>query len=61
MDQDVYDAALWSVMSPLSQWSVANGSEPIEIPDFTCGSYQTNIPLDTTLSEGGNTKVINRN
>jgi hypothetical protein len=61
MDQDVYDAALWSVMSPLSQWSVANGSEPIEIPDFTCGSYQTNIPLDITLSEGGNTKVINRN
>src|SRR5690606_13704748 len=24
LDQDVYDAALWSVVAPLSEWSVAN-------------------------------------
>lgn len=58
MDQDVYDAASWSVITPLSEWSVANGSKPIEIPDFTRGAYKTNQPLDLTLSEGGTTQVI---
>jgi hypothetical protein len=57
LDQDVYDAALWSSIVPLSEWSVANGSEPVAIPDFTCGSYITNIPVDISMSEGGNTGV----
>ncbi len=57
MEQDVYDAASWSSIVPLSEWSVANGSKPIDIPDFTCGSYKTNTPVDITLSEGGNTKM----
>ena len=31
---DVYDAADWSVIIPLSQESVRNGSQPVEFPDF---------------------------
>jgi glycosyl hydrolase family 109/GFO/IDH/MocA oxidoreductase family protein len=61
LDQDVYDAALWSVIVPLTQWSVANGSKPIQIPDFTCGSYRKNAPVDITLSQGGNTGVRKTN
>jgi predicted dehydrogenase len=57
LDQDVYDAALWSTISPLSEWSVANRSNSIEVPDFTCGSYKSNLPVDITLSAGGNTGV----
>ena len=57
LDQDVYDAALWSSVAPLSEWSVANRSNSITVPDFTCGSYKANIPVDITLSKGGNTGV----
>jgi hypothetical protein len=57
LDQNVYDAALWSSVAPLSEWSVANRSNSINVPDFTCGSYKTNIPVDITLSQGGNTGV----
>ncbi|MCK7531200.1 MAG: Gfo/Idh/MocA family oxidoreductase [Marinilabiliales bacterium] len=58
LDQDVYDAALWSVITPLSEWSVANRSSSIDVPDFTCGSWELNKPFDPNLAEGGNTKVI---
>ena len=57
LDQDVYDAALWSSIVPLSEWSVANHSKPIQIPDFTCGAYKTNTPVDINLLKGGNTGV----
>jgi predicted dehydrogenase len=57
LDQDVYDAALWSCIAPLSEWSVANRSNSIDVPDFTCGSYKSNKPVDITLSQGGNTGV----
>ncbi len=57
LDQDVYDAALWSSIVPLTDWSVANHSNSIAVPDFTCGSYINNIPFDITLSNGGNTGV----
>ena len=57
LDQDVYDAALWSSIAPLSQWSVANQSNSIGVPDFTCGSYKSNIPVDISLAKGGNTTV----
>lgn len=57
MDMDVYDAAAWSVVSPLSEWSVANRSAPIDIPDFTGGSWKTNAKVDISLSEGANTGV----
>ncbi|MDD2475700.1 MAG: Gfo/Idh/MocA family oxidoreductase [Dysgonamonadaceae bacterium] len=57
VDMDVYDAAAWSVIGPLSEWSVANRSAPIDIPDFTNGSWKKNIPHDISLQHGGNTRV----
>jgi hypothetical protein len=59
LDEDVYDAAAWSSIVPLSEWSVANGSQPIQIPDYTCGSYTNNTPVDITLSKGGTTGIRN--
>ena len=58
LDEDVYDAALWSSITPLSEWSVANRSTSIDVPDFTCGSYMVNKPVDPNLLQGGNTKVL---
>lgn len=45
LDQDVYDAAAWSVITPLSEWSVANRSKSIDVPDFTRGQWKTMKPL----------------
>ncbi|QHV93528.1 Gfo/Idh/MocA family protein [Spirosoma endbachense] len=42
---DVYDAAAWSAISPLSEQSIAGGSKPMEIPDFTRGKWKTNKPI----------------
>ena len=58
LDQNVYDGALWSSIAPLSEWSVANSSQSIVVPDFTCGSWKTNKPHDINLEAGGNTKVL---
>jgi len=44
-DQDVYDAAAWSVITPLTEQSVAARSKPISIPDFTRGRWRTTAPL----------------
>lgn len=57
LDQDVYDAALWSAIGPLSEASVRNESSSIKIPDFTGGSWKNNKPVDIMLEQGGNTKV----
>lgn len=61
LDQDVYDAALWSSIAPLSEKSVASRSNSVDVPDFTGGSWKTNQPLDILLEKGGNTKVIRSN
>lgn len=58
VDMDVYDAASWSVIGPLSEWSVANGSQPIEIPDFTNGHWKDNLVHDINLIKGGTTQVL---
>jgi len=58
LDMDVYDAALWSSIAPLTEWSVANGSKPITVPDFTSGAWKTNQPVDVTLEKGATTKVM---
>lgn len=42
---DVYDAVSMSVISPLSEESIANNSKSIEIPDFTRGKWKTNRPI----------------
>lgn len=39
-DMNVYDAAALSAVIPLSEWSVANSSQPIEFPDFTRGKWR---------------------
>lgn len=38
-DMNVYDAAMLSVICPLTEWSVANRSQPIDVPDFTRGRW----------------------
>lgn len=39
-DMDVYDAAAWSSVTPLSIASVSHGSAPMEFPDFTRGKWK---------------------
>ena len=41
---DAYDAAAWSSIAPLSEMSIAHGSEPVDIPDFTRGMWMKNKP-----------------
>jgi len=40
LDQDVYDAAEWSCLGELTRLSIENNSMPVEVPDFTRGSWQ---------------------
>jgi len=58
MDMDVYDAASWSCITALSIWSCENRSNSIDVPDFTCGGWKTNHPVDLTLRGGGTTGVV---
>lgn len=58
LDQDVYDGVAWSAVAPLSEWSVANRSNPIDVPDFTCGAWKSNKPHDINLETGGTTQVL---
>ena len=58
LDQNVYDAATWSSVAPLSVWSVANRSNSIDVPDYTVGSWKTNAPVDISMDKGGDTKVL---
>ncbi|HZH71785.1 MAG TPA: acetylgalactosaminidase, partial [Mariniphaga sp.] len=59
MEMDVYDAALWSVITPLSEWSVAHQGESVKVPDFTNGAWRTNHRgMDINIKEGGTTRLI---
>ena len=44
-DQNVYDAAAWSVITPLTERSVASRSRPVEVPDFTRGRWKSIPPI----------------
>ena len=57
VDIDVYDAAAWSAIGPLTEKSVANRSNSIDIPDFTRGAWKINKPVDITLTGGGTTGI----
>lgn len=46
LDQNVYEGAFWSAVSPLSEHSVANGGMPQNFPDFTRGNWKNTRPLD---------------
>ena len=41
---DVYDAASWSVISPLSEKSIKKNSASVKIPDFTRGKWKVSKP-----------------
>ncbi len=45
LDLDVYDAAAWSVVTPLSEGSVGKRGRPVDFPDFTRGGWKTPRPL----------------
>jgi predicted dehydrogenase len=36
---DVYDAAAWMAVTPLSEMSIAKGGAPVDFPDFTNGAF----------------------
>ncbi|MBI5856333.1 MAG: Gfo/Idh/MocA family oxidoreductase [Sphingobacteriales bacterium] len=57
LDQDVYDAALWSCIAPLSESSVAKKSKTMDIPDFTRGAWKKNKPVSLSLDGGATTQV----
>jgi len=59
LDISVYDTAVWSAVGPLSEWSVAHRSSPVDVPDFTAGKWKTNKPgMDINLLKGGNTGMV---
>jgi len=43
---DVYDAAAWSAITPLSELSIENNGEPQNFPDFTRGNWVKRKPYD---------------
>ncbi len=43
---DVYDAAAWSAVTPLSEISIANNGEPQDFPDFTRGKWINRKPYN---------------
>jgi predicted dehydrogenase len=44
LDQDVYDAATWSCITELSERSIENRSNSVDVPDFTRGAWQQAKP-----------------
>ncbi len=42
---DVYDAAAWSAITPLSEMSIEKGNETVEFPDFTGGQWMYRKPV----------------
>ena len=59
LEMDVYDAALYSAITPLSESSVANQGGTVKIPDFTCGAWKTNERgMDISLKQGGTTNLL---
>ena len=44
LDQDVYDAAAWSCITELSERSLENRSNSVDVPDFTRGAWQQAKP-----------------
>lgn len=59
LPMDVYDAASWSAIVPLSEKSVNNRSLTMDIPDFTSGKWESNThKIDINLKFGSNTRLI---
>ncbi|WP_265110852.1 Gfo/Idh/MocA family protein [Halosolutus halophilus] len=45
LDMDVYDAAAWSAVRPLSAISIEHGGKPVKFPDFTRGAWKEDREL----------------
>jgi hypothetical protein len=59
LEMDVYDAALWSSVTPLSEWSVAHKGASVSVPDFTNGAWKDNKRgMDIDIRQGGTTNLI---
>ncbi|MGC4234114.1 MAG: Gfo/Idh/MocA family oxidoreductase [Niabella sp.] len=56
MDQDVYDAAAWSAIIPMSMES-AEYNRMVSFPDFTRGNWISNTPVNLSLEGAGNTRI----
>lgn len=48
---DVYDAASWSAITPLSEQSINLGNETIDFPDFTSGQWMYRKPVFALTNE----------
>jgi predicted dehydrogenase len=42
---DVYDAAAWSAITPLSEQSIEQGNQTVKFPDFTSGQWRNRKPV----------------
>lgn len=42
---DVYDAAAWSAITPLSEQSIQLGNQTVDFPDFTNGKWMSRKPV----------------
>ncbi|MBO4340025.1 MAG: Gfo/Idh/MocA family oxidoreductase [Bacteroidales bacterium] len=51
LDQDVYDAAEWSSLVELTEVSIAHGSMPVVMPDFTRGEWDKIQGLSFAMAE----------
>jgi predicted dehydrogenase len=58
LDQDVYDAAAWSSIFPLSIDSVAKNGRTVDVPDFTRGRWKHNAPLGIVDVEPARLPVV---
>jgi hypothetical protein len=48
---DVYDAAAWSSITPLSEKSIELGNQTVEVPDFTSGQWMYRKPKFSLTDE----------
>ena len=49
LDQNVYEGAFWSAVTPLSSKSIDSGGNPQNFPDFTRGKWKETEPLGIVL------------
>ncbi len=49
LDQNVYEGAFWSAVTPLSAKSIVSGGNPQNFPDFTRGKWKDTEPLGIVL------------
>ncbi|MGC4036040.1 MAG: Gfo/Idh/MocA family oxidoreductase [Chitinophagaceae bacterium] len=45
LPMDMYDAAMWTALTPLSEKSLSQNSKTVHIPDFTRGKWKKRTPV----------------